>query len=309
MAYTSGTATDYKDLLVKLRTYLIAQGWTSNRWVHNASLTTVDEFSVVGPGSGGGQPVNISIQTDYNTTANAYSWKVCGHVTFASGNAFASQPFNGPVHHFLLWPNAIDYWFYVNNRRFIVIAKIGVVYVSMYAGFFLPFALPAEYPYPFYVGATSSDLAVYSINNARFRMFCDPGFGAASYMRRNGVEWAAFNNHNDAASVADNPGAANCVVWPWRINRVTNSGNDWSDASIGFLNSQRPGASGKAPLFQAMILDYPGQCIAGLLDGVYGTTGFNRTAEQVINDGSTNYRLFINMARTRPKDFFAVEEV
>jgi hypothetical protein len=83
-----------------------------------------------------------------------------------------------------LWQNSIDYWFYVNNTRVIVIAKIGVYYISMYAGFFLPYALPAEYPYPYFIGATYPTLQPYNLNNAGMRSFCDPGQGAAYYMRR-----------------------------------------------------------------------------------------------------------------------------
>jgi hypothetical protein len=32
MAFTTGTATDYHDLLLALKTYLLAQGWTINAW-------------------------------------------------------------------------------------------------------------------------------------------------------------------------------------------------------------------------------------------------------------------------------------
>src|SRR3546814_13562475 len=59
-----------------------------------------------------------------------------------------------PIHYFLLWPNAMTYWFYVNDRRLVVVAKIGVYYMSLYAGFFLPYALPDEYSYPYFVSAT-----------------------------------------------------------------------------------------------------------------------------------------------------------
>ena len=307
MAFTSGSATDYKDLLDKLRAYLVAQGWTVNRWTNPAGLTTISELAVVGPGSAGGQPVNVSIQTAFDTTTNAYSWKVCGHQTFDAARDFGLHPFNGPQHYFNLWPNAIDYRFYVNNRRFIVIAKIGVVYLSMYAGFFLPFCLPTEYPYPFYIGATGSYGAPYTNLNGDLRSAFDPGANAASYLRRDGMTWGTFANSNAVANSNDAYWSADKYTWPNRVGRADDNDTN-QDYSHGYLQMLRPNVGGKLPLWQIMLVDHSDRFLAGMLDGVFATGGFNRVAEQVITNGATNYRLFINVGRTRPKDYFAVEE-
>ena len=307
MAIETGTATDYKDLLTKLKTFLLAQGWTINSFAAGATLTDLGHLYVTGPGSPGGQQPNVSIQTENDTTANAYAWKICAHTQYDAAAAFGEQPFNSPFHYFSLWPNAIDYRFYVNDRRFIVIAKIGTVYLSMYAGFFLPFALPDEYPYPYFIGATVKDLRAYNSANAMSRSFCDPGDSAASYLRRLEMNWGTFRHCSNSGSIDSYSAGENCVVWPYRVFAVD---TDYRSGSLAneIFQMLRPNADGKMPLWQCHLLDSIGGVCAGMLDGVYATGGFNRVAEQIVSDGGTDYRLFQNTFRTRPKDFFAIEE-
>lgn len=311
MAFETGTVTDYRDLLDKLHTFLLAEGWTINDFNLGATLTDVSNLNVTGPGIVGGQKPNVSIQTAANSGTNAYAWKVCGHQTYVSGRPYGQQPNNSPIHYFLLWPNEMTYWFYVNDRRFVVVAKIGVYYMSMYAGFFLPYAQPDEYPYPYFIGATSSNLYVYNLPDAGIRVFCDPGPGGASYMARQTLGWQSIQNANFASNAVDSySGAGNegGVIWPYRNLQVENDVNASREIAWSFFRLMRPLLNGAMPLYQVHILDAANETLAGVLDGVYATGGFNRVPEQVVTVDSQDYRLFINVNRNTPKHYFAMEE-
>lgn len=310
MAFTTGTATDYHALLLALKTYLLAQGWTINAWSPGATITDPSQLDVTAPGNVGGQQPKISIRTDCDTVANAYAWQIDAYPQYNAAHTFGLQDSSSPLVHFNLWQNSIDYWFYVNNTRVIVIAKIGVYYISMYAGFFLPYALPAEYPYPYFIGATYPTLQPYNLNNAGMRSFCDPGQGAAYYMRRDALTWGQFNNSYQEANSDDAYAGWNGgpVIWPYRTPFGDGNESFPGDLGVGLFHQMRAPIGGKLPLIQCQIIDTLGACVAGCLDGVFATGGFNRVAEQTIVDGGTTYRLFIQQNRNTPKGFFAVEE-
>lgn len=308
MAFTTGTVTDYKDLLSDLKDFLEANDWTIEAFSLGATMTDLASLVVTGPGIVGGQQPHISIATEANTGLNAYGWRVTGHPGYDSGLPFGGQINNGPIHYYLLWPNEMDYWFYVNDRRFIVVAKIGTYYMSMYAGFFLPYALPTEYPFPIFVGATASTLQVYNLNNSMIRSFCDPSQNAASYYRREGLTWGGLLNSYNATNAIDSYGSHGVpTIWPYRTNVVDGDLNT-SDQAWGFFRNLRPLANGKMPMWQVHIIDPVEAVVAGVLDGVFATGGFNRAPEQIVTVDAQDYRLFISGGVNDPKHYFAVEE-
>jgi hypothetical protein len=273
MAFTTGTATDYRDLLDQLHDYLVLQGWTVNNFNLGATLTDTSNLYVTGPGFAGGQAPNISIRTEANSGTNAYSWRVTGHPDYDAALPFGSQLNNGLIHHFLLWPNALDYWFYVNDWRFIV-----------------------------------DVLVPYNLSNSGVRAFCDPGNAAASYMKRETLDWDTVQNANSASNDIDNyTGRNGAIIWPYRCPAVENDQTDY-EIAWGFFNRLRPLIGGEMPMWQCTIIDAETETIAGVLDGVYATGGFNRVPEQIVAVGAQDYRLFINVNRNTPKHYFAIEE-
>lgn len=309
MAFTTGTATDYHDLLDKLRAYLLAQGWTIDSYTAGATITDPSTLLVTAPGNVGGQQPKIGIQTDCNTVTNAYAWKIGAYPQYDSSRAFGTQDENSPLIYYNIWQNTIDYWFYVNDTRFIVIAKLGTYYVSCYAGFFLPYALPAEYPYPYYIGATYNTLQPYNLNNSGMRSFCDPGTGAAYYMNRSALTWEQVANSFQEVNSDDAYGPfEGGRIWPYGQTRSNSTESALQDMSVGFFYCMRPPVGGKMPMYQCQIMDSHYRVISGALDGVFAVPGFNRVSEQTIVEGAVTYRLFIQQNRNTPKGFFAVEE-
>lgn len=309
MPFTTGTATDYIDLLDQLHTYLLAQGWTIDDFNLGATVLDVSDLVVTAPGNVGGQQPKFAIQTYNDSADNAYTWKLTAYPIYDPTKLFGEQDNTSPEVHFCLWANTLDYWFYVNDTRLIVVAKIGVYYLSMYAGFFLPYALPAEYEYPYFVGATNPLPQSYDFDNAGMRSFCDPGNGAAWYINRESFVWSGFNNSLATDNAVDDVSTvdAGAVVWPYR-NPFSVSAEGWFFDQYSFFDKMRPLVGGNMPLFQCQLIDAAERCVPGILDGVFATCGFNRIPEQVVTVGADDYRLFININRSTPKGFFAILE-
>lgn len=308
MAFTTGTATDYLDLLDQLQTYLVAQGWTVLNYDGPAgALTDIITLNVRGPGAGADKEVFVNIQSNNRPADNSYGWRVRGATDYVAG-AWGSQPNESSDVYYNLWPNTLDYWFYVNDRRFIVIAKIGIVYVSMHAGFFLPFALPDEYPFPLYIAGNMNALQEYNYGNSDSRFFIDPGINTAYYRRRLSGVWAALRNHGSTTDLDDVFEENSVHMWPHRCGRAQGN-NDQSLWPYTFLQNMKPNLSGELPMFTPHIIDTYMGLIPGALDGVYVTGGFNRVPEQVVTWSGRNFRLFPNIFRSRPKDFMAIEEI
>lgn len=313
MAFTTGTATDYHDLLDKLRLYAVAQGWTQLRWTAPGSMTANAELILRGPGAGPDRQVFLIFRSESDFTNGYYGWQLRGATDFDTGLPYSSQPGVSPQTYFNLWQNTITYWFYVNDRRIIVVAKTNTSYQSMYAGFFLPFALPTEYPFPLCVIGNYNTLNIYSLNNAGNRMFIDPGEEAGQFRRRSSGIWRPISNNSNSSNtqydVHTNYADGEAIIWPLRTVKGDPSGStvDWNQKN-GFAK-MRPNANNEYPLYQCHLIDVDGYDWVGALDGAYATPGFNRTTEQAVTHGGRTFRYFQSGFRSTSKDFFAIEEV
>ena len=77
MAYTSGTAANYKDLLSTLATFAAANGWT----VLEQSETVL---YLSGEGSAGLDEIHVSVQAFENTASDYYNWELAGAMAYRS---------------------------------------------------------------------------------------------------------------------------------------------------------------------------------------------------------------------------------
>lgn len=313
MAFTTGTATNYHDLLDKLRIYAVAQGWAQLRWTAPGSITANAELWLRGPGAGPDRQVFLGFRSENNVTNGWYGWAMRGATAFDGAATFAGQPDASPAVYFNTWQNSIDYWFYVNDRRIIVVAKASTSYVSMYGGFFLPFALPTEYAFPMCVIGNFNTLSAFNLNNAGNRMFSDPGSAAGQYRLRGSPSWKAISNTANTANASFGPSSAatagEAIIWPNRTVRSdggTNTG-DWN--RLNGLAKMRPNANNQYPLMQLHLIDIGNSDWAGALDGVYATPGFNRSTEQLVTNGGRTFRHFQNLFRSSARDFVVIEEV
>lgn len=154
MAWTSGTASDYLDLLTRLKAFVTEQmlpaneRWQVMRWVPGPPA----ELVLKGVGLAGTDEIYVAIQTE--TSSDYGNWKLRGYVTYNPGVAFDAQYNSSQTFYALLTLSAMPYWFVANGRRIVVVVKTGTYYECVHLGLFLPYATPAQYPYPLVVGGS-----------------------------------------------------------------------------------------------------------------------------------------------------------
>lgn len=319
MAYEIGTATNYKDLLAKLRTFLTtglgADNWTSLRYDTNLGGTGEYELILQGPGSGSDE-IFVGIQTYSSVGGDYYNWKMAGFTGYSAGALFANQPgvTTGRWPRMLLWNQNIPYWFAANGRCIKVVAKVSSVYESCYMGFGLPYGLPTQFPYPLVIGASGigSNTANerYSTTESEHRGFANPYAAAAevctsvtSDSGNNatlkvllGTSWVTVRNRSGSSSYVSN------CVWPYISTD--------QEAGVGYWFSKiKNNIDGSYPVFPLTIcLSVPNKHIFGELEGCFAVPGFGGVAaEDTFVIGGVTYVAFPIVPNAAANDFWALK--
>ena len=172
VAVTGGTGGDDATFNMTFST----QNWTLNRNVAS-STSTIDypsiqtgsggtvtyerEIQLQGPGLAGADEIYIGFLEIRDTAATSFNWHVAGFTGFGGGLDFEDQPGFSYVE-----PNEIpafvplsggstECWFHITPRHLSGVLRMGTTYNNFIAGFMNPYATPAEFPYPLYIGGTS----------------------------------------------------------------------------------------------------------------------------------------------------------
>lgn len=319
MAFTTGTATDYIDLAAKLRTFLMANGWSSLAYTPGNVTTGGMSMSLRGPGAAADKQVFVNLRSQHDNTTQSYAWQVTGAIDYNAALAWGNQTGESPLNtYFSLWKNTISYWFYVNDRRFVVIAKCNTVYLSLYAGFVLPWAFPAEYPFPLLISGSDEVLRPYNSIFNDHSMCCDPGGQAGKFRHQSGV-WKQFYNRQVTTTDDDRQYSSQqsneYCIYPYSIGSMRTSATayrNWVYFDNGYascINSMVPTAQGERMLIPVQIMTNVEPAGIGPLDGFYFPMGNGLTPEQTAVMGGRTFRFFPNIHRIQGRHFFAIEEV
>lgn len=321
MAWTSGTATNAADLFNKLITFLTAdtalsaagETWTLLRRNSFALDAKRDLAELRGPGSSAGDAIYVQLALFADATAPAYSIRVLGSQSWQVGTPIInpeSQPGSlqtgagslGILPRMPLFNSAISYWFVANGRRFIVAAKSSAYWGTLYAGFFLPYGTPSQYPYPLFIGANtsrgdnyqSSDLDI--ANSAFWRNDGDFSSYSAAILQPSGG-WVGTNRFD-----ASYTGRA----WPWAMSLETRK------TSIGRyeLASLTQLPNGASPLLPAILYDCATTrpfSIWGELQGVFAIPGFGVAAGDTLTVGGKSHLVVQAATSTNAARFAAIQ--
>lgn len=288
MAYTSGTASSYTDLLDKLRLFLTTDAtlvsagrqWTQLRWDSG-------ELIVRGPGLDGEQQIHVGVRALAFPDLDTYNLGIVGAMSYNAELAFDGQPGSSPECYVPLWNEAMPYWFVANGQRVVVVAKISTRYLSFYLGYGLPWALPGDYPAPLYVGGcsgTSNDR--WSSNDFGFRCFADPGNGSR-VLAPSGAWQRVRNFYNYSGSEYEDDAVC---IWPYAGMRSSTSGVHRS------LRNNGDGSYTPMPL--VIHGNLPSPEIYMELDGCYYVSGFANAAEAVISIDGVDHLVVPNIFRS-----------
>lgn len=289
MAHTTGTATNYLDLLDKLRTFvttdsaLVAAGqaWMQLRWDNN-------ELYLRGPGLDGNQQIHVGLRGIAYPTLDVYNFGLVGAMAYSAGFAFAGQPGTSPERYMPLWNDAIPYWIVANGQRIVLVAKISTRYMACYLGYGLPWALPGDYPAALYVGGCTGTITDrWSSNDFGFRSFADPGNGAQLLLPSGA--WKQVRNYYSYGS-SEYEDDASLNVWPYAGLRGNTS---------SILKSLRNNGDGSYTPFPLVLHgSSPSPDIYMELDGCYYVTGFGNGAETVVVIDGVDHLVVPNIFRS-----------
>lgn len=304
MAYVTGTATDFADLYNKLRdflttdTTLVAAG---QEWAQIAgpggTLTDADEIVLQGPGTSGTDEILVGIKPFTSVASDYYNLAFYGLVTYNGAlGGVESQVGESLPRVLLAWDSPMTYWFVANGRRFIVIIKVATTYHMAYCGFMLPYMLPTLWPYPLFIGASSSTTTHrYSQTGENVRNPFSPGQQTACLCMVDGRFFEFWNANVSSTSVPDG------------------SGSQWQSSTRGVApwytdgTPIRENLDGSYTLQQAeLVATNPHTAQYGALEGVFRISGFSNASENIVTIGGVDHLVVQNVYRTDWSNFAAI---
>lgn len=313
MAVEINTATDYKDLLARLQTFLNGlsggEDWTTMRY-NTPGGTGSDELILRAPGLAAADQIYCGISTFENATADYFNWRVAGFTGYNGALAFGAQPGVMQNVFMQLWNSPIPYWFIGNGRRVIMVAKISTSYMMMYMGFIHTYHSPNQYPYPLAIGGNWAFSPEPSLADVAWR-WSNPFFTNTNFPMS--TQWQPGGGADPLASSTLRMRAPNGV---WKQFNAGQNGQyqDADDSKIwpymaGMVNLQQNlGPTAQSPLFPIILHDNTPE-VYGELDGVFATSGQAIASEDIIQEGGDDYLVVQNVFRTARNTYCAVKLV
>jgi hypothetical protein len=291
MAFETGTATDYKDMLAKLKAFAVAQGWTALRDEQGAGHEP-DELILRGPDSGG-QQVYVGARTETNEIGG-YNWRLQGFTGFDPALTFDAQPgaIDSYAPRLLLMDGGLRYWLNVNARRIVVVVKASTTYQVGYLGLILPYGPPSNLPYPLLIGGCSDRNSAWKVqeeyNSAFFNPFDPNGTrnerGSCKFLHGT---WLSFINYRYGTNRVDL-----LNVWPSNFVYRNETPNGERVLYPFILCSRQANAKG----------------IFGEFDGVFFLGGTGVAAEDVITRADGEYIVFSGGHKTDARSYMALRK-
>jgi len=258
------------------------------------------------PGNDGTSEIYVGAHHFRRIDADYFNWELAGFDGFNSASEWYAQP-NAQAGLYLPLLNAsIPYWFIVNGRRAIVVAKVGSQYEVAYLGLIDPYFTPGQMPYLLALGGTLAFSApplwnstswkyTNSTNAHRAPTHSDPNAASSGgnvllghlRLRKPDGVWNPF-----FATIQDgfnNAPLAEHWIWPYT-------------GDISLLDKNLDGTYALWPV----MLVHNAPNTYGQLDGVLAVTGQDVTAEDTIRIGAIDHLALPNINRTDRNDWFVV---
>lgn len=279
MAYTTGTAANYKDLLSTLATFAAANGWVIKE-------QTTDKVFLMGTGLAGLDEIYGGVSTYEDVGNSYYNWELHGSWGYRAGRDFSAMPrSSGDDKAFAyFWNAAIPYWMVANGRRIIVVAKVSTVYQHVHLGLLTPPATDAQYPYPMLLGGCGQTKArSYSNTTNSAYWNCSSYSYMGGRLCRPGGIWS------DAGGATNTTDVANIVnpSFPMNDSIIKSPGGEFLLEPLMAVNSTLFG-------------------IYGSIEGLFRVSGYQNSAENIITVNGVNYMVFPDCHRNTYADYCAL---
>lgn len=316
MSVSTGTASDYSDLLAKLVTFVttdatltgLGQNWAlessnTSSYTDSHGDTVINEVILKAPGLSTTEAIYIQLQAFTGTGSSGvyYNWRLRGATGYNSAQPWNAQPGASPDAFNHLWNSPIPYTFIANGQRVVVVAQIGALFESAYLGKFLPYGQPSQYPYPVMIAGTSASRQFpYSDTTYQHTAFFDPD---VAYVYWIDGSWQTFAND------AGGGPSFTRSLWPYiyggynAFHPLTFEQN--LDGSYPLFPVRLEMASSTFPATGSTT---PPANALGELDGVFFTPGVGLTSGSTITIGGATYLVVQNVFRSAQNNFAAILE-
>ena len=291
MAYNFGNVSNFNELLTNLTTFLTTNSWISLKdsgvdndheiFFHNPDQDVVIGFKEYRNNSGV-TPYNnlrLNVCNSYNSTLDFYSQD--GSCIDTS----ASQP--API--LTLAKSEMKYWFFVNNRRLIIVVYAEETYSVAYLGKFLPNGTPTQYPRPYLCGGSgylrNGNL---SSNSVYFMNFME-----------------SYNNNSQTNHMCHfKDHLSNWQRMRWSGSSSTTRQHTLFPDPYSFYYSMQDDDVVCAYPIQIFSNEY----MLGEVDGIYQTDRFSVNSENIATIDGQDYIAFPHIMRTNDfKSFYLIK--
>lgn len=296
MATTSGTASNFTDLLTRFNTFVTtglgAQNWTKLK--DGAEGIYDRALYYQAPGLAGANQIFMNVASFKDVGEDYYNFGLRAATGFNGGATWDNQPNQSPASYLLLWNTSIPYWFIANGRCAKILAKVSGVWQCGYIGFITPAFSPSEWALPLFVGGMHSEFNKrFSNTEPLHRAYWNPasdqppsivpGENSGAFLRSPGGEWIAFGNYSRTVESGFNVISNHC--WPYCTQYEQVATLYGAPTEYGLQPIVLHGAS-------------QGKNNWGEFDGIYFISGFANAAQNIIAIAGTNYLVVPSAFRT-----------
>ncbi|ANO57504.1 hypothetical protein [Vibrio phage vB_VhaS-tm] len=273
MAYQKGTAMGHKDLLAKLRTFALSNGWTSVKW---SAPADGEHFLVLkSTGQTGQDSIHLAFETNTLTASDAFNWRVRASAIWID-STFDAMSEASNQRAVYLWDADIEYYFIVNADHIKVIATVSGTSQYYYGGTFRAFTSRGHWNNPLCCFGVGTDV------DARWSSQGDD-FSAWQFVRGSNATQVQ-NRLGDWKKMT--------YLWPCMDTRITTQSLPRTDNIVSILQ---------------VLMRIEGENIVGELYGCYGLSGFGLSHGQVVQQNGRSFLVVQNVYRAGQGDYLAME--
>jgi len=254
-------------------------------------------------GLSGLENVLIGIREWKYAAGASNAWDLNGYTTFIddqfwniSGDQHLRTPYDTAWEHFTQLPvlplidDTMYYWFFADEQRIIVVAKVQSNYESCYLGFGDRFGSPTDYPYPLIIkGSSFGNLAFSSTSNNHHSM----------------VDNIKGNNSSIIiySSLVVKPDNSWGVPTPNTLDIKFHPMRDWMATGI---IAETPTLK-QVLVSPVTVIDQASQAVLSEMDQVIHIGGVGvQSEDEIEGPNGLTYKIFQNVFRTEYNDFFGV---